>query len=825
MHNARAVRRPTSSSGRSPRPASCSAARCTCRRRRTCSDDLGALVAAGHRRLGRRLAGHARPREPRAAVARRSTGSAPRPRPRARCSRRASPSTRSTCATPTRGSHPDVRFAGARARPTSKASPATTRGPRAATSRRRSLLPAAAVAGPRRRPGRRGARRRARAARRSASTRSSRCSARAGPRSRAVARGRRPAAARHRRRRRHLRPQPQHQLHEHLHVQVPVLRVLEGPALAQPARRPVPARPRGDPAARRRGRRVRRHRGVPAGRHPPRLRRRLLPRRRPRGEGGRARHPRARLHRARGHRRRAPARHAAARLPRAGQGRRASRRCPAPRPRSSTTRCGPSSAPTRSTPRSGSRRTALAHAVGLRSNVTIMFGTVERPVHVARHLVRTRDAAEGDGRVHRVRAAALRAHGHADLPPGPRPHGPDVPRGAAHARGRPHRVPRLDRQHPGLVGEGRHRRRAPGAAGRVQRPRRHADGREHLACRGREPRPGARRRATSARSSSRSAARSSSARRSTAGSTTVGRRLRPPPETHDRRAAGRRRARDRRQRTTSPSRERAETPASSRRSTSSAIGNALVDVLSHETDEFLDAHGLVKGVDGPHRHRAGRALYAAMGPAIEISGGSAANTMVGHRVVRRVAPRSSAGSRDDQLGAVFAPRHPRRGRRSSTRAPATDGLPTGRCLILVTPDAERTLNTYLGASAELGPSDVDADLVARRAGHVPRGLPLGPARGQGGVPARGAASRTRPASGSRSRSPTASASTATAPTSSTSSSTTVDILFANEAEICVALRGRRLRRRAAAGAPPLRDRRAHPQREGLGDRAAATRCT
>ena len=59
-----------------------------------------------------------------------------------------------------------------------------------------------------------------------------------------------------------------------------------------------------------------------------------------------------------------------------------------------------------------------AHSVGLRSNVTIMFGTVERPVHVARHLVRTRDAAEGDRRLHRVRAAAVRAHGHADLPPG-----------------------------------------------------------------------------------------------------------------------------------------------------------------------------------------------------------------------------------------------------------------------------------------------------------------------------------------------------------------------------------------------------------------------
>ena len=64
------------------------------------------------------------------------------------------------------------------------------------------------------------------------------------------------------------------------------------------------------------------------------------------------------------------------------------------------------------------------------------------------------------------------------------------------------------------------------------------------------------------------------------------------------------------------------------------------------------------------------------------------------------------------------------------------------------------MNTFLGAAAELGPDDVDADLVARRAGHVPRGLPLGPARGQGGVPPRGARSRTTPGDGSRSRCPT-----------------------------------------------------------------------
>ena len=204
---------------------------------------------------------------------------------------------------------------------------------------------------------RRGARRRAGRPdrRRGRDRHAARCARSRGPRGRG---GRRPAPARHRRRRRHLRPQPQHQLHEHLHVQVPVLRVLEGPAVAEPARRPVPARPRRDAAARGRGGRVRRDRGLPPGRHPPRLRRRLLPRRRPGGEGGRARHPRARLHRARGHRGREAPRHGPRASTCSSPRRPGSPRCRAPRPRSSTTRSGRSSAPTRSTPRSGCTRTA-----------------------------------------------------------------------------------------------------------------------------------------------------------------------------------------------------------------------------------------------------------------------------------------------------------------------------------------------------------------------------------------------------------------------------------------------------------------------------------
>ncbi|HEY3722750.1 MAG TPA: adenosine kinase [Acidimicrobiia bacterium] len=140
------------------------------------------------------------------------------------------------------------------------------------------------------------------------------------------------------------------------------------------------------------------------------------------------------------------------------------------------------------------------------------------------------------------------------------------------------------------------------------------------------------------------------------------------------------------------------------------IGNALVDVLSHETDEFVEAQGMVKGTMALIDTERAEALYAAMNPAVEISGGSCANTMVG------LASFGSAAAfigrvRTDQLGAVYAHDLRAAGVQFDT-PPATDGLPSGRCLIVVTPDAERTLNTYLGASAELGESDVDPSLIA-----------------------------------------------------------------------------------------------------------------
>ena len=104
------------------------------------------------------------------------------------------------------------------------------------------------------------------------------------------------------------------------------------------------------------------------------------------------------------------------------------------------------------------------------------------------------------------------------------------------------------------------------------------------------------------------------------------------------------------------------------------------------------------------------ALYAAMGRAIEASGGSAANTISG---IASFGGQAAYIGRvfDDQLGAVFA--HDLRATGVTFRcAAATEGPPTGRCLIVVTPDAERTMNTYLGASEFLGPEDVDGDLIA-----------------------------------------------------------------------------------------------------------------
>lgn len=140
------------------------------------------------------------------------------------------------------------------------------------------------------------------------------------------------------------------------------------------------------------------------------------------------------------------------------------------------------------------------------------------------------------------------------------------------------------------------------------------------------------------------------------------------------------------------------------------IGNAIVDVLSQADDAFLEAQDMAKGamtlIDGTRAE----ALYAAMGPGREVSGGSAANTMAG------LAALGARGAfigkvRNDQLGGIFGHDIRATGVAFET-APATEGPPTARCLILVTPDAQRTMGTYLGACVELGPEDIDEALVA-----------------------------------------------------------------------------------------------------------------
>lgn len=149
------------------------------------------------------------------------------------------------------------------------------------------------------------------------------------------------------------------------------------------------------------------------------------------------------------------------------------------------------------------------------------------------------------------------------------------------------------------------------------------------------------------------------------------------------------------------------------------IGHAVVDVLAHVDDGFLGARGLIKGSMALIDADQALDLYGALGPAVEISGGSTANVLAG---VASFGGRASfvGKVRDDQLGAVFAHDIQAVGVRYST-PPADAGSPTARCLILVTPDAQRTMNTFLGVSAELGPDDVDEAEVASAAITVSEG--------------------------------------------------------------------------------------------------------
>ena len=140
------------------------------------------------------------------------------------------------------------------------------------------------------------------------------------------------------------------------------------------------------------------------------------------------------------------------------------------------------------------------------------------------------------------------------------------------------------------------------------------------------------------------------------------------------------------------------------------VGNAIVDVIASVDDSFIGDHNLVKGAMTLVSAQRSAELYEAMPPGIAASGGSVANTMAG---VASFGGRAAfiGKVRDDQLGEVFI--HDIRATGVSFDVPpAPDGPATARCLVQVTPDAERTMNTYLGTAALLEPSDVDTDLVA-----------------------------------------------------------------------------------------------------------------
>ncbi len=139
------------------------------------------------------------------------------------------------------------------------------------------------------------------------------------------------------------------------------------------------------------------------------------------------------------------------------------------------------------------------------------------------------------------------------------------------------------------------------------------------------------------------------------------------------------------------------------------VGNAIVDVIANVSEEFLAEQGVVKGAMTLIDTERASSLYAAMPPGIETSGGSAANTMAG--IASLGGHASYIGKvRDDQLGDVF--RHDTQSGGVAFDAPAaTTGEPTARSLIQVTPDGERSMNTFLGISAYLSPSDIDETLV------------------------------------------------------------------------------------------------------------------
>jgi sugar/nucleoside kinase (ribokinase family) len=140
------------------------------------------------------------------------------------------------------------------------------------------------------------------------------------------------------------------------------------------------------------------------------------------------------------------------------------------------------------------------------------------------------------------------------------------------------------------------------------------------------------------------------------------------------------------------------------------IGNAIVDVIARTDDDFLVKQKMRKGAMQLIDEAQAAKIYDAMGPAVEVSGGSAANTIVG--VASLGARAAFIGKvKDDELGRVFAHDIRAAGVAFGT-PPASAGPSTARCYVLVTPDGERTMNTFLGAAQDLHPNDIDADAIA-----------------------------------------------------------------------------------------------------------------
>ena len=144
-----------------------------------------------------------------------------------------------------------------------------------------------------------------------------------------------------------------------------------------------------------------------------------------------------------------------------------------------------------------------------------------------------------------------------------------------------------------------------------------------------------------------------------------------------------------------------------------AIGNALFDVLVRAEDDFLVKHGMAKGGMALIDEARAAAIYADMGQATEMSGGSAANTIVG--LASLGARAAYVGKvKDDQIGRLYSHDIRAAGVAFDTK-PASEGPATGCSYILITPDGERTMNTYLGAAQDLGPADIDPEQIAASA--------------------------------------------------------------------------------------------------------------